>query len=222
MSKFFITSSGTGIGKTLVTCALTWQLRQQGKSVLALKPVISDFAENRMEATDTYEIIRAMGHRVDADWVTRVSPWRFIAPLSPDMAARREGKEINFDDLIDYCRAGHPEDMLLIEGVGGAFVPVDHSHMVVDWIDALDMPTILVVGSYLGTLSHTIATYESLIGRDIPVAGIVISESLESPVPLEETRDTLQRFLPGTRFVLLPRVKDWKSAPDLTSLVTGA
>ncbi len=219
MSRYFVTSSGTGIGKTLVTCALTWQLRQQGKSVLALKPVISDFAEHRIEATDTYEIIHAMGHKVDAEWVTRVSPWRFIAPLSPDMAARREGKEINFDDLIDHCGADHPEDVLLIEGVGGAFVPLDRTHMVVDWIDALDMPTILVCGSYLGTLSHTIATYESLIGRDIPVAGIVISESVESPVPLEETRDTLQRFLPGVRMIILPRIANWKSAPDLTRLV---
>lgn len=219
MSRHFITSSGTGIGKTVVTCALTWQLRQKGKSVFTLKPVISDFAEHRIEATDTYEIIHAMGHTVDADWVTRVSPWRFIAPLSPDMAARREGRAIDFNDLIDHCAAEHPEDVLLIEGVGGAFVPLDETHMVVDWIDALDMSTILVVGSYLGTLSHTIATYESLIGRDIPVAGIVISESEESPVPLEETRDTLLRFLPDVQFRLLPRIKDWKAAPDLTRLV---
>ena len=121
---------------------------------------------------------------------------------------------------IAHCSARHPEDFLLIEGVGGAFVPLDKSHMVVDWIDALDMPTILVCGNYLGTLSHTIATYESLIGRNIPVAGVVISDSPDSPVPLEETRDTLQRFLPDARFTLLPRIDHWKSAPDLIGLVS--
>ena len=219
MSRFFITSSGTGIGKTVVTCALTWQLRQQGKSVLALKPVISDFSEHRVQTTDTYNIIHAMGQQVTADWIARISPWRFIAPLSPDMAAAREGRDVNFDDLVEHCAGLHPEDFLLIEGVGGAFVPLDRTHMVVDLIDALDMPAILVCGSYLGTLSHTIATYESLVGRDIPVAGVVISESPDSPVPLEETRDTLQRFLPQARFVLLPRIDHWKSAPDLTLLV---
>ena len=220
MKQVFVASSGTGIGKTMVTCALTWQLRQQGKAVRTLKPIISDFAEHRMEASDTYEIIRALGHDLTPERVVEISPWRFIAPLSPDMAAAREGRQIDFDDLMSFCNRTHGEDILIIEGVGGAFVPIDNTHLVSDWIAALNMPTILVVGSYLGTLSHTIATCEAMRERGLAITGIVISESEESPVPLEETRDTLSRFIPDMRFSLLPRIAHWKDAPDLTDLVS--
>ena len=220
MTKLFITSSGTGIGKTLVTCALTWQLRQQGQTVKTLKPIISDFAEHRIEQTDTYDILHALEWDLTGEHITTVSPWRFIAPLSPDMAAAREGRSIDFDDLIAFCARDHTEDHLLIEGVGGTFVPLDDTHLVADWITALTMPALLVVGSYLGTLSHTIASYEAMTERGLAVAGIVISESEESPVPLEETRDTLARFIPDMPFAIVPRINHWKDAPDLTHLVT--
>ena len=219
MKQVFVTSSGTGIGKTMVTCALTWQLRQRGKTVRTLKPIISDFAEHRVEASDTYEIILALGHELAPERVVEISPWRFIAPLSPDMAAGREDRQIDFDDLIAFCNRTHSEDVLIVEGVGGTFVPIDDTHLVSDWIAALNMPAILVVGSYLGTLSHTIATCEAMRERGLTIAGIVISESEESPVPLEETGETLSRFIPDMRFSLLPRIVHWKDAPDLTDLV---
>ena len=219
MTKLFITSSGTEIGKTFITCALTWQLRQKGLTVETLKPIISDFAEGQVETSDTYEILRAQEQDLTAEHITAVSPWRFIAPLSPDMAAAREGRSIDFDDLIAFCARDHAADHLLIEGVGGTFVPLDDTHLVADWIKALNMPALLVVGSYLGTLSHTISAYEAMTERGMSVAGIVISESEESPVPLEETRDTLARFIPDMPFALVPRLAHWKEAPDLTHLV---
>lgn len=218
MSRFFITSSGTGIGKTLVTCALTHQLRGAGKNVRTLKPVVTDFAENRIEATDTYEIIHALGEEVTAATIAHVSPWRFVAPMSPDMAAAREGQSIDFLDLLAFCQPEH-EDVQLIEGIGGAFVPIDDRHLVVDWISALDIPAILVVGSYLGTLSHTFATVTALQARGVRLTALVISESEESPVPIEETEITLRRFLPDIPIVQIPRVGHWRDVPDLTASV---
>ena len=218
MKSYFVTSSGTGIGKTLVTCALTHQLSAKGLDLRVLKPVVTDFAESREETSDTYEIVHALGEQITAEAIARVSPWRFIAPMSPDMAASREGKSIDFRDLIEFCRPG-PEDIQLIEGVGGAFVPIDERHLVVDWIKALDTSVILVAGSYLGTLSHTIATVMALAAREIPVSALVISESEDSPVPPEETEATLRRFLPDIPIAQVPRVAHWREAPDLTSLV---
>lgn len=220
MKRFFVTSSGTGIGKTVVTCALTRQLRGRGSDVRTLKPIITDFAEHRMEESDTYEIIHALGHSVSAETIAHVSPWRFIAPLSPDMAAARDGRSIDFADLIDFCAPQH-EDVQLIEGVGGAFVPLDDTHLVVDWIEALKIPVILVAGSYLGTLSHTIATIRALEARDIEIGALIISESDESPVPMDETIETLRRFLPGVPITQLPRLSDWREAPDLVGHIAG-
>lgn len=219
MSRTFITATGTGIGKTLVTSVLTRQLRAKGKSVRALKPVISGFNDETACESDTAELLRAMDRPVTPETIHEISPWRFEAPLSPDMAALREGKIIDFLKLIEFCDTTDGADHTLIEGVGGAFVPLNDNHTVADWIAELSIPALLVCGSYLGTLSHTIATLEALANRRVAVTGIIISESPDGPVPLAETQATLRRFAGAAEIVCLPRIGGWSEAPDLTGLV---
>jgi dethiobiotin synthetase len=97
---------------------------------------------------------------------------------------------------------------LLIEGVGGVMAPLDARHTVLDWVAALDIPLVLVAGSYLGTISHTLTALEVLRRRGLDVACLVISESASSPPPLDETRDTIARFTSGLDVVALPRLAD--------------
>jgi dethiobiotin synthetase len=219
MSRTFITATGTGIGKTLVTSVMTRQLRARGQTVRALKPVISGFTADTIHDSDTAELLRAMDRPVTPDTIADISPWRFEAPLSPDMAAIREGRAVDFLKLIEFCDGPELTDHTLIEGVGGAFVPLSESHTVADWIAELSIPALLVCGSYLGTLSHTIATLDALNNRRVTVTGIIISESPESPVPLAETQATLGRFVGTVEIVCLPRLASWHDAPDLTGLI---
>lgn len=192
MRKFFITSSGTNIGKTLVTTTLCEQLRVQGKTVRALKPVISGY-DAKDDASDTALILKScgLGQAPDA-----ISPWRFAAPLSPNMAAAREGKIIALDEVLAFCRAQPPVDVLLVEGVGGVMVPLNERHTVRDWIEALCWPVILVGGTYLGAISHTLASVEALAARGIGLHALAVSESDASTVGLAETIETLAAFLP--------------------------
>ena len=88
-------------------------------------------------------------------------------------------------------------DPLVIEGVGGLMVPLDQTHTVLDWMLALKSPAfvpLLVVGSYLGTISHTLTTLDVMRRNDLAPRAIVVSESLSNPVPLEETVETIARF----------------------------
>lgn len=224
MRRYFITSSGTGIGKTLVTASLCHQFCAAGKTVRALKPVISGYTADSHSDSDTAVLLDSLGLDHTDDAIARMSPFRFEAPLSPDMAAAREAKEIDFDALLAHCRdaAAGPQDLLLIEGVGGVMVPLTENETVLDWIAAVDAPCILVVGSYLGAISHTLTAAEALRSRKARVAAIFISESEESPVPLEETKRTIRRFLPGIPMAILPRMtgdRPWRIAPDLTYLL---
>lgn len=224
MKRFFVTASGTGVGKTLVTASICHQLRAGGRTVRALKPVISGYAAGTHDESDTAVLLDSLGLDHTADAVARMSPFRFEAPLSPDMAAAREGKRIDFDALIAFCRdaAAGAEDVLLIEGVGGVMVPLTETKTVLDWVMAIGAPAILVVGSYLGTISHTLTAVEALRSRGADLAAVVISESEESPVPPAETRDAIARFLPGTHIAILPRLSGdgaWRHAPDLMSLI---
>ena len=213
MKTFFITATGTGVGKTYVTAALASAISDRGRSVRVLKPVISGFDEKAPDDSDTAVLLRSLGQPLTVDAIEACSPWRFTDPLSPDMAARRDGRVIDFTALVEFCRDARTgeEDILLIEAVGGAMVPLDDSHTVLDWMAAMGVPVVVVAGSYLGTLSHTLTTVAALKDRDIEIAAVVIDESEDSPVPLDETRDTLGRFLPGLNLVLLTRDADQTS-----------
>lgn len=215
MTTVFVTASGTGVGKTFVTMRLVAELTRAGHRVRALKPVASGLDAANSSDSDTAQLLRAQGLAVDAANVDTVSPWRFAAPLSPDMAAAREGRAVPFDTLVAFCRASSDYDVTLIEGIGGVMVPLDATHTVLDWIAALAAPTLLVVGSYLGSLSHSLTAAAALKQRAVPVAGVVVSESLEQPVAADETAATLARFLAPTPVRVLPRLGSTPLAPLL-------
>ena len=221
----FITASGTGTGKTLITCALCHQLRASGLRVQGLKPVISGFDPAEAGESDTGLILRSLGRDISAESIAGISPFRFSAPLAPNMAAKREGREIALGGIIDFCRqrAAADFDVTLIEGVGGVMAPITDEATVIDWMVALGFPALVVLGSYLGAISHGLTAVELLAARAIPIAGIIVNESSESPVDLAETVDNFRRFLPGHRIMAVPRIapgpNPWQRVPDLTGLL---
>jgi dethiobiotin synthetase len=224
VTTVFVTSSGTDVGKTFVTLRLVAELAAAGRRVQALKPVASGFDAASPQASDSALLLRAQGLPLDGAHLDIVSPWRFAAPLSPDMAAARERRSIPFDALVATCRAaGARADVTLIEGIGGVMVPLDERHTVLDWIAALGAPALLVVGSYLGTLSHTLTAAAALRQRGVAILGIVVSESEQQPAPAEDTAAILARFVTAP-VVVLPRAApvspfgDYQGAPLLPLL----
>jgi dethiobiotin synthetase len=204
MSAFFVTATGTGIGKTFVTAGLLRYLRENGTACAGLKPVLSGY--DQAEGSDPALLLQAMGETISDDAVARISPWRFQAPLSPDMAAAREGREIVFNELLSFCRdRASASETLLIEGVGGVMVPLDTEHTVLDWMAALNFPVVLVTGSYLGSLSHTLTAAAALERAGERAISVIVNDSGTGEVPLTDTGATLRRFLPRHEIALLPR-----------------
>lgn len=208
MSPVFITATGTDIGKTFITTGLIHTLRRRGRAVDAVKPVLSGFSEETQRESDAGALLAALGRPITRATLDVLSPWRFKAPLSPDMAAEREGRRLDVDDIIAFSRRtiDAAEDVLLIEGIGGIMVPLDERHTVLDWMAALDVPLLLVAGSYLGTLSHSLSALEVLKSRGLRVAATVISETPNSTVGLAETAATLARFAAPVPVVTMPRL----------------
>src|SRR5215217_5058199 len=97
MSAFFVTATGTAVGKTFVTAGLIRQLRRAGRTVKALKPVVSGFDSSFSADSDPGVLLTALGGSVSLADIERIAPWRFSAPLSPDMAAQREGRSLDLD-----------------------------------------------------------------------------------------------------------------------------
>jgi dethiobiotin synthetase len=221
MSRLFIAGVGTGVGKTLVTTILCRQLRAAGRSVSALKPVVSGYVEGDPDS-DPALILHSLGSLMTPSAIAEVSPWRFAAPISPHLAARREGRTVTLDEIVRFCRRHDhgPGSICLIEGAGGVMSPIceraTNAHLAV----RLGEPVVLVTGTYLGTLSHTLTALSALVVLEMPVRGIVVSDSLHG-VGLEETIDGLREFGAADIPILpLPRLKgdrdeQWREAPPL-------
>ena len=207
MTSLFVSGSGTGVGKTLVTAILINEIRRAGKECVALKPVISGFDEDNPDGSDTALILDALGRDVTRNSVEEISPWRFREPISPDMAAAHEGRSLYIKEIAHFCRANaEPDSIQIIEGVGGVMVPLTNQETVLDLMVEVGAPVLLIVGSYLGTLSHTLTALQAVQHRGLTVAGIVISESLDNPVALSETQATLLRFTEDIPVIALPRL----------------
>jgi dethiobiotin synthetase len=208
MAAIFVTATGTDIGKTFVTAGLIRLLRDQGAAIDALKPVVSGYDSSVVETSDPAVLLAALGRPVSAEEIERIAPWRFRAPLAPDLAAAREGRVIDFDALIAFSQRAIDADKrtLIIEGVGGIMTPLDARHTVLDWMTVLRVPVLLVVGSYLGTISHTLTALHVLAQRKLDIAAIVVSESERSLVPLDETVDSISHFAVGIEVIGLPRL----------------
>lgn len=197
MAAVFITGTGTDVGKTYVTAGLIRALRADGRAVEALKPVVSGFDPHAPDGSDPAVLLKASGIAWSPEALEHISPWRFAAPLSPPLAAQREGRTLDSAEVIALCRdriALARDRLLLIEGAGGVMSPLDDNHTMLDWAGSLKIPTLLVAGSYLGTVSHMLTANLALRLCGVEVLAVVISEGADGP-PLDETVHILRRFL---------------------------
>ncbi|MEP7030456.1 MAG: dethiobiotin synthase [Pseudolabrys sp.] len=208
MSAYFVTATGTDIGKTFVTAGLIRYLRNAGSAVAALKPIVSGYDSSVVETSDPAVLLKALGRHVTADEIASIAPWRFRAPLAPDLAAARENRTIEFDELVGFSRKAISAStgMLFVEGVGGIMVPLDGKRTVLDWMAALNIPLLLVVGGYLGAISHTLTALDVLAQRNLKIAAIVVSESERGTVELDDTVASITRFSNGADVIGLPRL----------------
>ena len=196
MAPIFITATGTDVGKTFVTCALIRALKRGDAPVGAYKPIISGFDANSAATSDSGRILEALGRPCDSAAIVAISPWRYSAPLSADMAAEREGRTVPFDEVVGFCiAAARAPGISLIEGVGGVMSPIDERRTNRDLIIATKARPLLVAGSYLGTISHTLTALEALRVAGVEPMAVVISESESAPVPLSELVERLATFV---------------------------
>lgn len=198
MSGLFVAGAHTDVGKTHVACALIEAARASSRPVAALKPVVSGFDAAEWSASDPGRLLAALGVAPTPEALDAISPWRFAAPLAPPMAARREGRSIALAAIVDVCRrglAGADGRLTLVEGVGGLMSPLADDATGLELMTALGLPVILVGGSYLGAISHTLTALEVARGAGLDVRAVVISESGEPDAPdLAETAEDVRRF----------------------------
>jgi len=173
MSTFFITGTGTGVGKTFVGAILLSIFLEDGFSVCPLKPVETGI--NGEGKSDIERLLEVASCNLPID---ELSPYRFSLPASPHLAAKEEFKKIPIEKLEDIARKYETKfDYTLIEGCGGLMVPFSESgYFMADWIKSLKIPLILTASRELGTINHTLLSVELCKARKLPLVGIIFSD----------------------------------------------
>ena len=157
---FFVTGTDTGIGKTVVSAMLT-----KGLGATYWKPVQSGLEEE----TDT-EAVKRLTELPEAHF--KEETYRLTEPLSPHASAAIDGVNIS---MAAFTPPDYSTDHLLVEGAGGLLVPLNDDKMIIDLIQQLDIPVLLVVRSELGTLNHTFLSLEALRKRNISILGVIMN-----------------------------------------------
>src|SRR5487761_2653958 len=159
---FFVTGTDTGVGKTLVSCALLHALSETGKSVAGMKPVAAggDDATWLMQASSV-SLPRKLAN-----------PWALDIAASPNISANLAGLEIGIGSILDAYREIEA-DVVIVEGIGGFMVPLNATETLSDLAKHLAIPVILVVGMRLGCITHALLTQAAVRAAGLELAGWV-------------------------------------------------
>lgn len=216
----FVTGTDTGVGKTLVACALLRALRARGRDPAGMKPIETGVGPDG--PLDALALRAAAG---DLDPLDDVCPQRFALPAAPSVAAAAEGRSIELWAVQRaFERLGARHDCVIVEGAGGLLVPVAEQKCMADLARDLELPVLVVARAALGTINHTLLTLEAAVARGLSVAGVVISHaggplSGADAANLEALRRALDAALLGEIPPLAPGQHPPSDAIDVDALL---
>jgi dethiobiotin synthetase len=162
----FVTGTDTGVGKTVVSAVLMQGYR--GQVPLRYWKPVQTGAEQDDDTADVQRLGACSADEILAAGV------RLPRPVSPHLAAKLAGTRIALESLIDPVVNDGQTVRWIVEGAGGVLVPINESETMVDLMDALRLPVLIVARTGLGTINHTLLTVEALRRRRLTVAGVVL------------------------------------------------
>jgi len=215
MKGFFVTGTGTGVGKSVVSVSIIGALRSMGLDVCGMKPVESGCEDGAADG----ELLRlASGAEEPMELIT---PYAFRAPLAPLSAARLESRVVDRGAILRSARQlASRHEVLVVEGVGGFLVPLgEDGYLVRDMARDLGMPVIVAATPFLGTVNHTLLTVEAVRGAGLDLAGVVFSRNSgnDDRLTSDSSRSLVEEL---TGMPLLGELPYMEGAPSLS--VSGA
>lgn len=197
---YFVTGTGTGVGKSLVSCALLHAFAASGKNALGMKPVAAGRENGKWMDVE----LLAAASNVTAPR-EHINPYALIPPVAPHIAASQAGMEIDLDIIRQACLALRKiGDIVIVEGAGGFLVPLNDHQDSADMARALGLPVILVVGMQLGCLNHALLTAQAVRISELPLAGWVANQLDPKMAAFDENVAALQQRLNCPLLGVLP------------------
>jgi dethiobiotin synthetase len=180
---FFVTGTGTEVGKTVVAAVIARSLAAQGQTIAVFKPAVTGLSE---PGEADHELLRRASGSAQSD--EQIVPYRYDTPASPHLAAELAGDRIEPPRLLRSAgRAGADADVLVCEGVGGLMVPLAPGYLVRDLARELGLPLVVAAEPGLGTINHTLLTLEAARAAALDVALVVLTPWPRDPDPIQSS-----------------------------------
>jgi dethiobiotin synthetase len=190
--SYFITGTDTGVGKTLISCALLHHFSAQGRRVIGMKPVAAGC--DAAGRNDDVEALRAASN-VAAN-ARLMNPWCFPQAIAPHIAAQQAGARIEFDRILSAWRELSAQaDVIIVEGAGGFKIPLNDKQDSAELAQQFGLPVILVVGLRLGCLNHALLTADAIAASGLKLAAWVANTVDEQMPARDENIATLAQRL---------------------------
>lgn len=207
MKSFFITGTDTGIGKTMFTCGMAQLLHASGSDVGVMKPFSTGAPQkNGFQSEDVSLLVKSSDAHDPEDLI---NPYFFPIPTSPYLAARKLGKTIDIDVVLSsFEKLQSTHDVVLVEGIGGIMTPILKDYFVADLIQDLSLDTIIVTGTKIGTINHTLLTLDQCKKFGIQVSGLVINNIVENGYDVQDLEADLVSLSGVNVICKIPFIRD--------------
>lgn len=201
--SYFVTGTDTGVGKTLISCALLHAFAAQGKRVIGMKPVAAGCDED-----DQHEdVVRLRAASNVLAGRGQVNPYCFPRPVAPHLAARFVGVSINFSRIVaSFSELNGMADEIVVEGAGGLLVPLNEEQDSADLMGEMGLPVILVVGMRLGCLNHALLSVDAMKWRGLKLAGWVANAVDADMAMLDENVAALRQRIAAPLLGVVPHL----------------
>ena len=177
MTSLFVTGTDTNVGKTCITAGIVSYLSKMNVDVGVMKPFASGYKATANSVSDDVKIL--MKYSRVSDPIDLVNPYFFEIPTSPYDACKQLKLEIDISRVVDsYKQLTSIHDVVIVEGIGGIMTPISKNYFVSDLISDLQMNTIIVTGSKVGTVNHLMLTYQHVKEKKIPLNGFLINQNV--------------------------------------------
>jgi len=208
MKSLFVTGNDTDVGKTCVTASIVKNLRDMDIDVGVMKPFASGYKKNSNSLSQDVEIL--MKYSGSHDPIDLVNPYFFEIPTSPYDASKILARKISTQKVIDaYDRLLSSHDLVIVEGIGGLMTPITQNYFVSNLISELDIDTIIVTGSKLGTVNHTLLTYEHCKQMHLKLKGFVINQTEPNGYELSNLKQQIMELTNQIVYCTIPYHKNF-------------
>jgi len=209
MTSLFVCGTDTGVGKTIITGLLAKTFIDEGYSVITQKWVQTGSKGFPQDIATHLKLMGKSKKYVDR-LMDLVCPYVFKYPASPHLSAKLERKKIEVRKIKKaYKKLCDIFDIVIVEGVGGALVPLNDKTLLLDVVKELKIPVVLVVGNKLGAINHSLLTAEAIKKRGLKIVGVVFNEMERSGRKIKkDNADIVMRCLGLKGPVILPYSKN--------------